>query len=99
MEHRYVKPAQYNFLVWAGYLPEDLNLLEDNVSLVLNRAILNCTLLNFSDKVLLLSIFEDCPDEFEYTANGVFRRTTHSLCPKCGSRMNYNSYNTYRKAS
>jgi len=28
-----------------------------------------------------------------------FRRTTPSLCPKCGSRMNYNGHNTYRKAS
>jgi len=62
-------------------------------------AILNCTLLNFSGKDLFLLIFEDCPDEFEYTANGVFRRTTPSLCPKCGSQMNYNGYNTYRKAS
>jgi len=48
---------------------------------------------------MFLLIFEDYPDEFEYTANGVFRRTTPSLCPKCGSRMNYNGYNTYRKAS
>jgi len=45
-------------------------------------AILNCTLLNFSGKDFL-SIFEDYPDEFEYTANGVFRRTTPSLCPEC----------------
>jgi len=44
-------------------------------------------------------IFEDCPDEFEYTANGVFRRTTPSLCPKCEFWMNCNGYNTYRKAS
>jgi len=57
------------------YLPEDLNLLEDNASLVLNMAILNCTLLNFSDKDLFLLIFEDYLDEFEYTADGLTLKT------------------------
>jgi len=33
---------------------------------------LNCTLLNFSDKDLFLSIFEGYNNDFEYTADGVF---------------------------
>ena len=69
------------------YLPEDLNLLEDNISLVLRVVLLNCTLLNFSEKDLFFSIFENYGNDFEYRYNGVFRRTQPPLCPDCGSGM------------
>ena len=58
---------------------------------------LNCTLLNFSDKDLFLSIFEGYNNDFEYTADGVFRRTAPPSCSKCGAKMSYNGYNTYCK--
>jgi len=58
---------------------------------------LNCTLLNFSDKDLFFSIFEGYNNDFEYTADGVFRRTAPPSCSKCGVRMTYNGYNTYCK--
>jgi hypothetical protein len=54
-------------------------------------------LLNFSQKDNLLSIFGEYSNEFEYTANGIFRRTVPPACPKCKSHGNYNRYNTYYK--
>ncbi|MBV1756065.1 MAG: hypothetical protein KMY52_10990 [Methanobacterium sp.] len=58
---------------------------------------LDCTLLNFSEKDLFFSIFENYGNDFEYTYKGVFRRTPPPLCPDCGSGMNHNGYNTYSK--
>jgi len=58
---------------------------------------IDSTLINFSDKDLFLSIFEGYNNDFEYTADGVFRRATQPQCPNCGIRMNYNGYNTYCK--
>jgi len=52
-----------------------------------------CTLLNFSDKDLFFSVFEGYGSEFEYTSNGVFRRSERPFCPDCGAQMNYNGYN------
>ena len=59
--------------------------------------IVRCNLLNFSQKDALLSIFREYSNEFEYTANGIFRRTVPPECPKCGNHGNYNGYNTYYK--
>jgi len=56
---------------------------------------LNPTLINFSEKDLFFSIFENYGNDFEYRSNGVFRRTQPPLCPDCGSGVNHNSYNTY----
>ncbi len=58
---------------------------------------LDCTLLNFSHKDLFSSVFEGYGSEFEYTSDGVFRRSERPVCPDCGTRMNYNGYNTYTK--
>lgn len=58
---------------------------------------LNCTLLNFSQREVLSSIFREYTNDFEYTADGVFRRILPPQCPKCGTRMNHNGYNTYCK--
>jgi len=38
--------------------------------------VLRMTIINFSDKDLFLSIFEGYNNDFEYTADGVFRRAT-----------------------
>ena len=38
-------------------------------------AIIRCNLFTFSQKDALLSIFREYSNEFEYTANGIFRRT------------------------
>lgn len=58
---------------------------------------LDCTLLNFSEKDLFSSVFEGYGCEFEYTSNGVFRRSNRPICPSCFTRMNYNGYNVYTK--
>jgi len=59
--------------------------------------IIRCNLLNFSQKDNLLSIFGEYSNEFEYTADGIFRRTVPPACPKCKSHGNHNGYNTYYK--
>jgi hypothetical protein len=56
-----------------------------------------CNLLNLSYSSALLSIFEGYTNDFEYTADGVFRRILPPRCPQCGSRMSHNGYNTYCK--
>jgi len=58
---------------------------------------LNSTLINFLEKELFSSIFENYGNDFEYRSNGVFRRTQPLLCPDCGSGMNHNGYNTYSR--
>jgi hypothetical protein len=45
----------------------------------------------------LLSIFVGYGNEFEYTADGIFRRVVPPSCPICGTRMDHNGYNTYGK--
>jgi len=56
---------------------------------------LNSTLINFSEKDLFFSIFENYGNDFEYRSNGVFRRTQLPLCPDCCPGMNHNGHNTY----
>jgi hypothetical protein len=59
--------------------------------------IIKCNLLNFSQKDNLLSIFGEYSNEFEYTADGIFRRTVPLPCPKCRNHGNHNGFNTYCK--
>jgi hypothetical protein len=59
--------------------------------------ITRCNLLNFSQKDNLLSIFGEYSNEFEYTTDGIFRRTVPPACPKCENQGNHNGFNTYRR--
>jgi len=54
-------------------------------------------LINFPHREILSRILKDYSDDYEFTANGVFRRITPPRCPDCGSPMSYNGFNTYRK--
>jgi len=58
---------------------------------------INSTLINFSEKDLFFSVFEDYNNDFEFTSKGVFRRTTPQACVYCGAGMSHNGYNTYTK--
>jgi hypothetical protein len=58
---------------------------------------IKCNLLNFSQKDVLLSVFGKYSNEFEYTADGIFRRIVPLPCPKCENQGNHNGFNTYRK--
>jgi hypothetical protein len=55
------------------------------------------TLSNFYQKSTLLSILGGYGNEFEYTADGIFRRVVPPPCPLCGTEGNHNGYNTYTK--
>ena len=55
------------------------------------------SLINFPHHEALLSIFNGFSNNFEFTADGVFRRIASPLCPDCGSPMSHNGFNTYRK--
>jgi len=59
--------------------------------------VLNCTLMNFPQQDVLLSTFGEYADNFEYTVDGIFRRTMPPFCQSCGAQMTYNGYNTYTK--
>ena len=55
------------------------------------------SLINFPHHQILSTILNDFSDDFEFTADGVFRRITPPLCPDCGYPMSHNGFNTYRK--
>ena len=55
------------------------------------------SLLNFPHREILSTILNGFSDNFEFTANGVFRRITPPPCPDCGFPMSHNGFNTYRK--
>lgn len=55
------------------------------------------SLINFPHREILSTILSGFSNDFEFTANGVFRRTAPPLCPDCGYPMSLNGYNTYRK--
>jgi hypothetical protein len=55
------------------------------------------SLINFPHHEILSTILNGFSNDFEFTADGVFRRITPSLCPDCGFPMNHNGFNTYRK--
>jgi len=54
-------------------------------------------LINFPLGGILSAILNGYSDDYEHTANGVFRMTTPPPCPDCGYPMTHNGYNTYRK--
>jgi transposase-like protein len=58
---------------------------------------IHLNLINFPYRERLSNIFSDYPDDFEFTANGVFRRALPPLCPGCGTHMVHNGFNTRRK--
>jgi hypothetical protein len=55
------------------------------------------SLINFPHHETLSSILNGFSNEFEFTADGVFRRIAPPLCPNCESPMSHNGFNTYRK--
>lgn len=52
---------------------------------------------NFSEIPLLLDIFGNFDDNYEYTARGIFRRKISPLCSICNSHIVHNGYNIYTK--
>jgi len=54
---------------------------------------IHLTLINFPHRELLLRIFGNYSDDFEFTADGVFRKTTPPLCPDCNTQMVHNGFN------
>ena len=59
--------------------------------------VVSTNLINFPQVEVLHTILGEYPSDFEYTATGIFRRTLPPTCPKCGTMMNHNGYNTYCK--
>jgi len=55
------------------------------------------SLINFPHHQILSTILNDFSDDFEFTANGIFRRITPPVCPDCGFPMCHNGFNTYLK--
>ena len=60
-------------------------------------AIIDLNLINFPHHELLSNIFERYSNDFQFTANEVFRKTVPPKCPECGIRMVHNGYNVYTK--
>ena len=59
--------------------------------------IINTTFVNSSEIPILLKIFGEFGNEYEYTENDIFRKKTPPLCPKCGHKMVHNGFNSYTK--
>ena len=57
----------------------------------------NTTFGNFSETPLLLKIFGDFGNEYEYTENDIFRKKNPPQCPICGRKMVHNGFNSYTK--
>jgi hypothetical protein len=55
------------------------------------------SLINFPHREILSTILDGFSDDFEFTANGVFRMINPPPCPDCGFPMSRNGFNTYRK--
>jgi len=58
---------------------------------------INTTFVNSSEIPILLKIFGEFGNEYEYTENDIFRKKTPPLCPKCGRKMVHNGFNSYTK--
>ena len=58
---------------------------------------INLTLNNFSELPILLDVFGSFDNNYEYTAEGIFRRKTSPFCPECNGLMVHNGYNIYTK--
>jgi hypothetical protein len=57
--------------------------------------IIATTLLNLPFANQILNAFNEYSNEYEFTANGVFRRINSPACPCCGNQMSHNGYNKY----
>jgi hypothetical protein len=53
------------------------------------------TFLNFPFANQIKDAFNEYSNEYEFTAEGVFRRITPPACPCCGKQMSHNGYNKY----
>jgi hypothetical protein len=58
---------------------------------------INLNLKNFSHRDVLLKIFSGYADDYEYTADGIFRRIKPLICPDCDIMMVNNGYNIHCK--
>ena len=52
---------------------------------------------NFSETPILLKIFGEFGNEYEYTENEIFRKKNPPRCPICGRKMVHNGFNSYTK--
>jgi hypothetical protein len=43
----------------------------------------------------IMNAFDEFSNEYEFTADGVFRRTNSPACPCGGKQMNHNGFNRY----
>lgn len=60
--------------------------------------IVHLNLDNLSQAEILKSAFKDISNEFEFTANGIFRKMINDPCPECGAtNVTHNGYNTFTK--
>ena len=57
--------------------------------------IIATTFLNLPFANRIMNAFDEFSNEYEFTADGVFRRTNSPVCPCCGKQMNHNGYNRY----
>src|SRR5665647_881635 len=58
---------------------------------------INLNFNNFSGLPTLLEVFGSFDNNYEYTAEGIFRRKSPPFCPRCSSPMVHNGYNIYTK--
>src|SRR5680860_1420498 len=58
---------------------------------------INLNFNNFSGLPTLLEVFGSFDNNYEYTAEGIFRRKAPPFCPRCSSPMVHNGYNIYTK--
>src|SRR5665647_3025347 len=58
---------------------------------------INLNFNNFSGLPTLLEVFGSFDNNYEYTAEGIFRRKVPPFCPRCSSPMVHNGYNIYTK--
>ena len=59
---------------------------------------IHLNLINFPYRDRLSEIFAAYPDDFEFTAKGVFRKASPPKCPDCGTQMVHNGANTRHKS-
>jgi hypothetical protein len=58
---------------------------------------INLNLKNFSHSDMLLKVFSDYSDGYEYTTDEIFRKAEPPICPDCDIRMVNNGYNIHCK--
>jgi hypothetical protein len=57
--------------------------------------IIATTFLNLPFANQILDAFNEYSNEYEFTAEGIFRRINGPACPCCGKQMSHNGYNRY----